>query len=620
MTARVSRRFTPRADGGLSGRVLRADGTGAFGVHVVAYKAQTRTFVASAFSGSSGSSIGKNGSGDYEILGLPPGDYHIAIEPLASSLSPENFGGIFGDSYDAISEREYFDNASVQTAAKVIRVSVGQTQAGIDFAIGLAIPGSPYIQEANFPANTPDPKGPYRFSARITDNLGVTGVDLRYRINGGSTQLASMRASANDVYAAEISGQRPGSVVEYRVTAADGDGNVTSIPAGDGPMGRFEILSLSGSPVAYVALREAQVISVIDTGPGKEVARIATGETPLSVLMTPDERYLFVANTGSDAVSDNQITVIETATHQVAKTISVGTSPLDLAISADGRTVYVTNSQGRSVSVIDVGRLEESARLNVATTGEGPFGIAVSKDGTQLYVSDIDANAVRVINATTGAVQALISVVGSPRSLALSPDGNWLYVAGFDGNIGFVNTLTRTMDRVVDTGTSSIFRVAVSPDGSRVYATDRINGTLLVVDTADGRVTHTLPVLSGARETRDLFVSPEGDRVYVTNQNSDDLVAFDTVTLSVLRSFQVVDGPRGVAVRSRPFNFEPSIDVVARADFDASGSVGFGDFLLFAGAFGSSETDSGFEARFDLDDDHRVSFSDFLLFAGVFGR
>ncbi len=606
--------------GGVSGRVLRADGAGAYGVHVVAYKANTRTFVASALSGSVGTSLGAGGDGDYEILGLPPGDYHVAIEPLAGSISPENFGGIFRGTYDQVPEIEFYNNVSIQTAAQVVRVEGGQTQTQIDFAIGLAIPGSPFISDLNLPANTPDPNGPYRFSSRVTDNKGVTGVDLHYRVNSGSLRVLAMRASVDDVYTAEISGQRPGSVIEYRIVAGDNEGNATSFPSAESPMARFEILAMSGSPVAYVAVRDARVVSVIDTGPGKEVARIATGDTPLSVLMTPDERYLFVANTGSQGVSENRITVIETSTHQVAKVITVGTSPLDLAVSSDGKRVYVSNSQNRSVSVIDVASLSESLRLNVSTVGEGPYGIAVSKDGVRLFVTDIDANSVRVLNANTGATQAQISVIPSPRSLMLSPDGKWLYVAGFDGNIGVVNTQTNTMDQVVDTGATSIFRVAVSPDGARVYATDRSNGNLLVVNTAEGRVTNTVPVLTDARETRDLFVSPDGTRVYVTNQDSDDLVVFDATTLRVLRAFQLADGPRGIAVRTRPFNFEPSADVASKADFDANGSVGFGDFVLFAGAFGLSDTDSGFDVRFDLDGDFRINFSDFLLFAGVFGR
>jgi len=606
--------------GGISGRVLRADGEGAFGIHVVVYQANTRTFVASALSSSAGSSMGLGGDGRFEILGLPPGDYHVAIEPHHSSISSENFGGIFRDTFDDISELEFYNNTSIQTAAQLIRVSAGQTVANIDFAIGLAVPGSPFIQEPNFPANTPDPNGPYRFSARIVDDVEVTGVELQYRINSGSLKVIPMRLLGNNVFSVELPGQRQGSVIEYRLVAGDGDGNLTSFPIDTAPMARFEVLALSGSPVAYVAVRDAQVVSVIDTGPGKEVARIATGETPLSVLMTPDERYLFVANTGSQGASDNRITVIETATHQIAKVITVGTSPLDLAVSVDGKYVYVTNSQGGSVSVIDVASLTELRRLSVSTAGDGPYGIAVSKDGSRLYVTDIDANTVRVLNANTGANVAQVNVVSSPRSLMLSPDGTRLYVAGFDGDVGVVNTVTNTMDQVVDTGTASVFRVAVSPDGARVYATDRVNGNLLVIDTTENRVLQTIPVLSDASETRDLFVSADGTRLYVTNQNSDDLVVFDTATLRVLRTFQIANGPRGVAVRSQPFNFSPSEEVAGKADFDADGAVGFGDFLLFAGAFGLSNVDNGFDVRFDLDEDNRVNFADFLLFAGVFGR
>ena len=51
-----------------------------------------------------------------------------------------------------------------------------------------------------------------------------------------------------------------------------------------------------------------------------------------------------------------------------------------------------------------------------------------------------------------------------------------------------------------------------------------------------------------------------------------------------------------------------------QADFDGDGTVGFGDFLLFAPAFG------GFEQRFDIDGSGAVDFADFLAFASVFGQ
>ena len=52
----------------------------------------------------------------------------------------------------------------------------------------------------------------------------------------------------------------------------------------------------------------------------------------------------------------------------------------------------------------------------------------------------------------------------------------------------------------------------------------------------------------------------------------------------------------------------------AEADFDGDGTVGLGDFHLFAEAFGSSDP------RFDLDGSGTVDLADFFLLAGHFGR
>ena len=61
-------------------------------------------------------------------------------------------------------------------------------------------------------------------------------------------------------------------------------------------------------------------------------------------------------------------------------------------------------------------------------------------------------------------------------------------------------------------------------------------------------------------------------------------------------------------------------DTASIPDFDGDGSVGFGDFLIFAGAFGSSQNDEGYEARYDLNGDGEIGFLDFLIFAENFGK
>ena len=426
--------------GGIRGQVLDADGP-TFGVHVVVYQAGTDSlmFVASALSGAAGEQKGPNGDGRYEILGLPPGDYHVAIEPHHRAISADNFGGIFQTLYVGRLDREYYNNAFVQDNAQIIRVEIDRVIENVDFAIGPSVAGAPFIRETIFPANTPDPNGPYRFSARVTDNTGVATVELHYRVNGGGVQVLPMNPTGNDIFSAELDGQSVGSRVEYRVVARDGDGNETPSPPPELPMLQFDVISLSGSPVLFVALRDEDMVAVIDMGSDEEVARISTGAGPLSVLMTPDQRYLFVANTGGAAgTSENRVTVIETATHQVAANITVDTAPLDLALSADGQLLYVTNSQSKSISVIEVASLTVRNRIRVPVVNNGgPYGVAIHPDGKRLYVTDIQANQVLIVDTALRATVGRIEVIEDPRSLVISEDGKRLYVSGGDfGDVG----------------------------------------------------------------------------------------------------------------------------------------------------------------------------------------
>ena len=58
----------------------------------------------------------------------------------------------------------------------------------------------------------------------------------------------------------------------------------------------------------------------------------------------------------------------------------------------------------------------------------------------------------------------------------------------------------------------------------------------------------------------------------------------------------------------------------ADADFDGDGTVGFSDFVAFAGKFGTSQGDGRYESKYDLDGDGQVGFSDFLALAQFFGQ
>ena len=61
-------------------------------------------------------------------------------------------------------------------------------------------------------------------------------------------------------------------------------------------------------------------------------------------------------------------------------------------------------------------------------------------------------------------------------------------------------------------------------------------------------------------------------------------------------------------------------DSASIPDFDGDGTIGFGDFLIFAGVFGARQGDEKYEGKYDLNGDGEIGFSDFLIFAENFGK
>ena len=61
-------------------------------------------------------------------------------------------------------------------------------------------------------------------------------------------------------------------------------------------------------------------------------------------------------------------------------------------------------------------------------------------------------------------------------------------------------------------------------------------------------------------------------------------------------------------------------DSASIPDFDGDGTIGFGDFVIFAGVFGARQSDEKYEAKYDLNGDGEIGFSDFVIFAQNFGR
>jgi YVTN family beta-propeller protein len=141
---------------------------------------------------------------------------------------------------------------------------------------------------------------------------------------------------------------------------------------------------------------------VIDTASNMVVgAPIPVGTGPAGVAITPDGKYAYVANNGivfPTPVPGTTVSVIDTTSNTVLTgpgfPITVGSFPNAVAVTPDGKYAYVANSGSNNVSVIATATNTVVATLAV---GNGPIGVGIIPDVPFLAFSaqlqlDVNAN------------------------------------------------------------------------------------------------------------------------------------------------------------------------------------------------------------------------------------
>jgi YVTN family beta-propeller protein len=131
-------------------------------------------------------------------------------------------------------------------------------------------------------------------------------------------------------------------------------------------------------------------------------ATISVGLHPSGLVLSPDERMLYVANANSDTVSVIAVEarkVMETIACRPQARLPFGSGSNALALSPVGGTLYVANGTNNCIAVIRLGRDATHAKIDnvpdkselagLIPTGWYPGAIQVSADGKRLFVANI---------------------------------------------------------------------------------------------------------------------------------------------------------------------------------------------------------------------------------------
>ncbi len=297
----------------------------------------------------------------------------------------------------------------------------------------------------------------------------------------------------------------------------------------------------------YVANQGEDTVSVIDLLARMEVKRIAVGQGPHEVALTPDEQWVVVTHSYTDTIS-----FISTLTNEEIAQVKVGNLPRGLAIAPDG-LAYVVNTGDVSVSVVDTG--SRTVITTVVGFPSNVWDVAVSPDGAYAYIT-ADGHSGTVYRLTSGTweLSTLLTMTsGCGAGLAVSPAGSYLYVA--DPCLSLVRVVDATNGTASEHPLSlgqGAWEVAFSPDGAWAFVTNDFlpppgpqTRALSVLETGGPSEIFTVTV---GLNPIDVKVSGNGRFLYVTNWGDNTVSIVDTETYQVAATVNVGARPWGMAI------------------------------------------------------------------------
>lgn len=196
-------------------------------------------------------------------------------------------------------------------------------------------------------------------------------------------------------------------------------------------------------------------VLVLDASTLEIKATVPVENAPAEVTFSPDGRYAFVANTGSDSVS-----VVEVNSKMVLDTIQVGDEPVGAWPGSNG-VMYIDNEAGKSLTAIDANTL---AVLRTYSLGFTPAVATVSPDGN-LWVTDADNGRVVLYSLTEDTMLGEIETGAGAHAIVFSTNGQSAYITnqGSDA-VSVIDVASRAVVKTVDVGSKPngiVFRPAL---------------------------------------------------------------------------------------------------------------------------------------------------------------
>lgn len=201
-------------------------------------------------------------------------------------------------------------------------------------------------------------------------------------------------------------------------------------------------------------------------------------------------------------------------------------------------TVVVVNQRSDTVTLVDLARME--AYKTVAVVG-GPHEVAVSPGGKRAVVTNYytaggsPQKTLSLISLPDGATLKTIDLdkYSTPHDVQWVNESQVVTTAEANKALLLVNVDSGDIERVFKTGQAGSHMLSLSQDQERLYSSNMGSGSVSVFEFKTGR---KIKDIDTGDECEGVGVSPDGRWVWAGNRAEDTISIIDTESLEVVKT------------------------------------------------------------------------------------
>ncbi len=274
-------------------------------------------------------------------------------------------------------------------------------------------------------------------------------------------------------------------------------------------------------------------LSLIDTSTYQEMSRTHIGRAPHHLMVTPDGKSLIVA-----MAEGNELAFIDRATGLVKERIAAS-DPYQIGFSADAKWFVANSLRLDRIDIYDAANYQLVHRLPAWTM---PSHIGFSPDSRTVYVSLQGTNNLIAIDLASGKSLWTVPVGHQPAGVWVRPAGTILVAITGSDHIAEVEPRDGGILRRVQTGRGA-HNFLLSPDGKTLYVSNRVAGTISMLDADTLALTGTMIAPGGPD---DMALTPNGEELWVTGRWRASVDVIERATGSLKTTIPVGRSPHGI--------------------------------------------------------------------------